>query len=350
MHARPIAVAALFVTISLSGVAQQAGDESTAENDLPLKAGRTVAIETDEGSWLSLPAWSPDGARIVAIQGPARTYQEASAQSAPGASENIVWIPAAGGASTFIAPTDGRSAPHFTQDTDRIFLSHSHDGLVSIRWDGTDEKAHVKVTGPTQPGAEDLIRASLVLMAPEGDRALAQVNSNLYIVTVPYGGGETPTVSVADPATAIVPARTLTDVGGQFPAWSADGRRAHWSIGNAHLIYDLDEAKVAEDAADAEAETADADTAEPADDTDDNDAPAYEATEIRIEAGKLTDLVVLEANPLDDIRHTNTIQRVMKNGRLYDGETLDEQWPRQRPLGKLTWHSQDPTTVAAGIR
>ena len=69
-----------------------------------------------------------------------------------------------------------------------------------------------------------------------------------------------------------------------------------------------------------------------------------------IEAGKLADLVVLEANPLDDIRHTNTIQRVMKNGRLYDGETLDEQWPRQRPLGKLTWHGHDPTTVAAGIR
>jgi imidazolonepropionase-like amidohydrolase len=69
-----------------------------------------------------------------------------------------------------------------------------------------------------------------------------------------------------------------------------------------------------------------------------------------IEAGKLADLVVLDANPLEDIRHTNTIQRVMKNGRLYDGETLDEQWPRQRPLGKLTWHSQDPTQVAAGIR
>ena len=243
------------------------------------------------------PAWSPDGERIVAIQGPARAYQEASAQSAPGASENIVWIPAAGGASTFIAPTDGRSSPHFTQDTDRIFLSHSRDGLVSIRWDGTDEKAHVKVTGPTQPGAEDPIRASLVLMAPEGDRALAQVNSNLYIVTVPYVGGETPTVSVADPTKAIVPARKLTDVGGQFPVWSADGRRAHWSIGNAHLIYDLDEATVAEDAAaaeaDAEAETADAGAAEPADDADDDDdddAPAYEATEIRIEVEATRDL------------------------------------------------------------
>ncbi|KCZ94099.1 amidohydrolase family protein [Hyphomonas johnsonii] len=40
--------------------------------------------------------------------------------------------------------------------------------------------------------------------------------------------------------------------------------------------------------------------------------------------GKLADLVVLDENPLDDISHTLAIHSVMKNGRLYDDETLEE--------------------------
>jgi hypothetical protein len=51
-----------------------------------------------------------------------------------------------------------------------------------------------------------------------------------------------------------------------------------------------------------------------------------------IESGKYADLVILGKNPLDDIRNTISIRQVMKNGRLYDADTLDETWPRKRPL------------------
>lgn len=43
-----------------------------------------------------------------------------------------------------------------------------------------------------------------------------------------------------------------------------------------------------------------------------------------IESGKFADLVVLNADPRDDIRRSRDIELVMKNGRLYDASTLDD--------------------------
>ncbi len=202
------------------------------------------------------PAWSLRGDRIVAVRGPARAYQEALGPSAPGAASDLVWVPADGGDATLVAPTDGRERPHFAASADRIYLHHGQRGLVSIRWDGSDEKEHVKVVGNKRPGRDEPNSADAILMAPRGDRALARVNNDLYVVTVPYVGGETPTISVADPGTAAFPARKLTDIGGQFPAWSADGSKAHWSIGNAHFVYDLERARIVEDSLEAAREAA----------------------------------------------------------------------------------------------
>jgi Tol biopolymer transport system component len=68
-----------------------------------------------------------------------------------------------------------------------------------------------------------------------------------------------------------------------------------------------------------------------------------------IEAGKMADLVVFDKNPLDDLRNTTAIRYVMKNGRLYDGNTLDEVYPRTRPLPRYPWQDKD-VSVQAGVR
>ncbi|MCD9033792.1 amidohydrolase family protein [Luteimonas sp. Y-2-2-4F] len=56
-----------------------------------------------------------------------------------------------------------------------------------------------------------------------------------------------------------------------------------------------------------------------------------------LEPGKLADLIVLDRNPLDDIRHASAIRYVMKDGRLHDGDTLDEVWPRTTAFPEPWW-------------
>lgn len=193
-------------------------------------------------------AWSPDGERIVALRSAARELQESVQMGGSfrlGA--EFVWVPARGGEVRSIGLAGGRRAPHFTTKPDRIYAFGSADGLVSFRWDGTDEKQHLKVTGATLPGSRQPTRARLILVSPRGDRAIAQVGSDIYVVDIPYAGGQAPTISVANPAAAAFPVRKLTDVGGQFPAWNASGNAVHWSIGNAHVVYDLERARAVED-------------------------------------------------------------------------------------------------------
>ena len=69
-----------------------------------------------------------------------------------------------------------------------------------------------------------------------------------------------------------------------------------------------------------------------------------------LEAGKLADLLVLDADPLENLRNTARLRYVMKNGRLYEAETLNEVWPRQRALPTPPWRQQAPDRVPAGIR
>lgn len=56
-----------------------------------------------------------------------------------------------------------------------------------------------------------------------------------------------------------------------------------------------------------------------------------------IETGKLADLVVLDENPLTDIRNTDKIAYVMLNGRLYDPLTLNETATGARKTAPYYW-------------
>ena len=207
---------------------------------------------TRTSAYYAEPAWSPNGRRIVVMRSANRAFNETLERGLNNA-DDIVWIPAAGGDPTLIAPAGGLGNPHFTTDSTRIYL-YGGGRLASMRWDGTEVKSHLRVNMAPPPGGGGGggggtgAAAQLVLMAPQGDQALAQVSSDIYLVTVPLLGGTEPTITVGGaPDATTFPVRKLTDIGGQFPHWSHDAKRVHWSMGNAHAVYDLERARAFDD-------------------------------------------------------------------------------------------------------
>src|SRR6185295_9638232 len=121
-------------------------------------------------------------------------------------------------------------------------------GLVSFRYDWTDIREHVRVSAGGAPGGGGGGGgggAGTIFMSPDGDQALALVGSDAWVVTVPIVGGTTPTVTVG--VNPNFPARKLDEIGAQFPHWDWTGAKVHYSIGNAHVVYELERARAFDD-------------------------------------------------------------------------------------------------------
>lgn len=221
-------------------------------------SGRPQRLTPQEGLWTN-PVFTPNGTRIVATRAPSRALRTSAGGGGGGgrggSGGELMWIPASGGAATFIA--DGAGDAHFSaRDTSRIFAYNAGRGLYSMRWDGTDIKPILRVAGAAPPAGGGGGRggaAGWAQISPDGQHVLAQVNLDLYYIPdIPWPGGPEPTITVGEgrggsggtdaaPAAGgqAFPSRKLTDIGAQFPHWGGDGNSIHWSIGNAHVVYDV---------------------------------------------------------------------------------------------------------------
>jgi Tol biopolymer transport system component len=204
------------------------------------------------------PAWSNSN-RIVLFKGQKQQFDDADGPYAFRSKADLVWYePKAKAQEYFIDKADGYSNAHFAQNDGRIYLNN--DGsLVSIRFDGTDEQKYISVDGITvygsvytdnhllsdEPEAPEKkpSKASTLLRAPKGDYALAKINNDIYIVTVPKVGPEGVKINVKDPKSAAFPSRKLSTMGGEFPSWSSDGSTVFWTLGNTLFTYKIADAE-----------------------------------------------------------------------------------------------------------
>ena len=56
-----------------------------------------------------------------------------------------------------------------------------------------------------------------------------------------------------------------------------------------------------------------------------------------LENGKLADMIVLDADPLADIKNTATVRYVMVNGRIFDAQNMAQIGNHPSPPPKPTW-------------
>ncbi len=248
-----------------------------------------------EGFYMQ-PAWSYNN-RIAFFSAPKRLFNDAEDPFFSGAEADLVWMNANGGTLNKIEYAGQYGNVHFTKDTSRVYLNGPGGSLLSLRWDGTDTKVHARITGITTYGSvleaddhgkttegegqmanpvkyvmgkpmvnhTDAVNycmlpegasnrepqnmptpAGTILMAPVGNQAVAQVNNNIYVITIPEAG-KTPSINVGNAAFASFPSKQLTEIGGEWPAWEADGKKIHWSLGNGHWVYDTERARFIDD-------------------------------------------------------------------------------------------------------
>jgi len=60
-----------------------------------------------------------------------------------------------------------------------------------------------------------------------------------------------------------------------------------------------------------------------------------------LKVGKLADLLILDENPLEDIRNSTSIKYTMVNGRLYESENMNEVGNRTKERTKFYWESDN---------
>jgi Tol biopolymer transport system component len=200
-------------------------------------------------AYYELPAYSLDGRRIVVGRGPRnmrKDLREDERPPAPAVGVELVWLPSAGGAETVVSPISNFGRPHFVKsDTARIYFSEG-SSLVSMRWDGTDQKTLLRTGGGGGRGGRG---GGAMTISPDGSKVLLQLSgqtgSKVFVIEEVPRTGNPPTINASNPAQSEVPVRRVSNIGGEFATWTSDSRTIDYALGHSLFTYDLNAAETA---------------------------------------------------------------------------------------------------------
>ncbi len=206
---------------------------------------------TSKPAYYEKPVYSNDGQRIVVGRGPRNMHKDLREDEKPPAAAvgvELVWLPGSGGNETVISPISNFGRPHFVKsDPDHVYFAEGTQ-LVSMRWDGTDQKTILRSAGGGGRGGGGG-GAGEMMMSPDGSKVLVQVEDQggprVYLIEDVPKAPNGAAINSTNPAQSEVPVRKVTGIGGEFATWTDDSRHIYYALGHSLFTYDLNAADAA---------------------------------------------------------------------------------------------------------
>jgi len=180
---------------------------------------------SDMSAFYSHPAFTPDGATVLAMRSPAAARQQSSFEFGTVRDGELVAISPTGGAARAIARGRFGQKPHFVAGAPGTVYLMGSEGLVAVDLATGASRTAAKVTGQGYYFTEAPAPADDMRISPDGKWIAAQTSEQLYLLPKPVDAA-----AVVD-LTAAGSARKITHMGADFFDWRADGSLI-WSVGN----------------------------------------------------------------------------------------------------------------------
>lgn len=203
---------------------------------------------TETPAFYANPLWSPDGSEVFALSAPTRIRLSARDWGRPLPGLELIGIPTQGGSPRQIIDAGKRQRTqlepdawlqlgplHLGPEPDRIY-THAAGGLASVRFDGTDLRHEIEVTGRRNRNMEETPGQSIdIRISPDGRRVLASIARWLYLIELP--DGQMP--GQIDIDHTALPVTRLTEIGADSFYWAEGGKAIERSLGPKHYRLDL---------------------------------------------------------------------------------------------------------------
>ena len=210
------------------------------------------------------PLWHASDHRVIALRGSAFERATRASDFGQGVGTDLIQVGLDDGEVQLIAHAPHFYDPHYGPEADRVYIyewpgmfSTGDAGLYSMRFDGTDRRKYVDVSGPGIYNSKDGLPASRIRIAPDGRHALVKQANQLYVMKL-FASRAAPVKTKV--TSCSLPCERLTDVGVDDFAWDRTGTEALWSIGHTVFRRPIDSV-FTEEAPDASESTDDSDDA-----------------------------------------------------------------------------------------